>query len=126
MLTGLRAEEAATATTVAINNVTATAVQLENITTATAQAVATSSAATLAVADLDDCTGKIVEDLGDILRITRMEPDLDAPVVGAIRAGSEVAILSQVENADGVWYEINQAGRRLGFAPAEYIIIECQ
>jgi hypothetical protein len=137
VLTGARADAAATATTSALNILTATAAQatldaestaqaVATSSAATAQVVATSRAATLAVADLDDCPGTIIEGKGDVLRIGRMQPDLDSPVVGAIRAGSVIEITSQVENEDGSWYEISQNNRRFGFVEAEYVIIECE
>jgi hypothetical protein len=137
LLTGERAEVAATATASAESIIIATAMQIRQDSTATAQVLTTSEAATsqaqstsiaatFDAAELDDCPGILVGSEGEILRIGRMEPALDSPVIGAVRAGTEVEIISRVKNNDGSWYEINQASRRVGYVEAEYVIMQCE
>lgn len=60
------------------------------------------------------------------MRIVRPQPDIDLTVSAAVRAGTELEIYDTRENEDGLWYEVYQDNRRLGWVLAEYVISQCE
>ena len=126
VFSGSRANEVASATAVQQMHLTATAAQMNEAATATAAVLVTNIAATHAARDSSECPGTIVEDQGDILRIVRSQPDLDLTIAGAVRAGMEIEVRETRENEDGVWYEIYEGTRRIGWVQAQYVVLACE